>query len=169
MLVSVSKSETKSLGRGAGFAYYTRDNFALLHYRKGPDGASIAPLEAWGARLVADKSPPVRILVLLERDAIDVDLSQRARMAQVWRDFGPHIASMAFVLLGTGFAAATARAVITAMQALAKPSFALRVFADCDEALRWQCDRPADIAALGLWIDALRAQSSSTTPRTPSP
>lgn len=156
MHVSVSKSETQVLGRGAGFAYYTRGNFALLHYRKGPDAAAIAALEAWGARLVAEKSAPVRILDLLERDAIDVDLSQRARMAQVWRDFGPHIASMAFVLLGTGFAAATARAVITAMQSLAKPSFALRVFADCDEALRWQCDKLADGAVIGPWIESLR-------------
>lgn len=104
-------------------------------------------------------APRLGVMVVLEPNLSVPDSESREVFSRAAKESEPHVAAMAHVVLGQGFAAATTRAVIAGLSAFTRLRHSQKVFATIPEAGRWLAPHielaPASVADVVTRIEEL--------------
>ncbi|MEZ4225592.1 MAG: hypothetical protein R3B13_31860 [Polyangiaceae bacterium] len=118
---------------------------------------------------LAETAPRFSILLVVTATAPVAGHAARKRAAEMLARHAERVASVAIVLEGTGFWAASIRSVFTSIAFLLRPPFAWRVFSSAESASMWQLPHleHRDRRAVADVLNALRAELNPL-PRTRS-
>ena len=143
----------------ASHQFAIRENVAILRYARTTGIESVVDLEEFAGALRQGAVGAVfPVLTLIEAGAAPPSSEQRRRLAALWTTFSPVIQGISYALPGSGFGAATRRAVITGLQLLARSPFPVHVASELESAADWLCHRfPAPERTVERLVDAVRA------------
>lgn len=118
------------------------ENMAILRYAHTTGIESVIDLEEFSASVQRGQAGAAfPVLTLIEDGVAPPPAEQRRRLGAIWTAFAPSIQGISYALPGTGFGAATRRAVITGLQLLARNPFPVHVASDLESAADWLCQR----------------------------
>lgn len=121
-------------------ADYTSARFqdlVLQFWHKDTTLQGVAALRAAVAKVTEESAEGLRILIIVEPSASMPSRESRSEIADFMTHYRESIRSTALAFEGTGFRAASIRAVVTGLNLLAHHPFPYGVFASIPEALGW--------------------------------
>jgi serine/threonine protein kinase len=110
----------------------------VIRWRGTPTPSSVAFLDAALARAIPQhRTRPFAVMPVLDALTGQPQRDARERLAAVMTRYDDAIYAAAYVVLGTGFQAATVRGAITALMLMARPTHVTKVFATVADAIDW--------------------------------
>lgn len=121
----------------------------------------VASLRAAIDKVAAESPQGLRLLVVVEPGASMPPAESRAGIAAFMRDYAKSIRATSLAFEGSGFRAASVRAVVAGLNVVANHPFPYKVFATIGEALWWPPMAPLGIgsspAVLAELVERFRA------------
>ena len=146
------------LTREEGVAVGLWGDTLVVYYDRTPTMATVAAIEA-ATKVEAQGVKSLTVLVAIEASRCRAPPADvRAQTQQTLQRFAERTGAIAYVLVGSGFGAAAARAVIGGILLVVRPNYPVKVFSTVREALPWLHSHSATKsagAAVHPWADPI--------------
>jgi hypothetical protein len=126
-----------TLSSSADYTSARYQDLVLQIWHKQTTREGVAALRGAIANVAKDSRDGLRLLVVVEPEAAMPSRESRSDIAAFMTDYKASIRATALAFEGTGFRAASIRAVVTGLNLLAQHPFPYGVFASIAEALAW--------------------------------
>lgn len=138
MLRPVTDAEPKVLLETSAITVCVLDDLFLSHWFAPIELDTFQSFASVQRAFAASRPGTYSTMSIVELERVGrMDEEARARSQQHLHAMAPRLTAMAQVLLGAGFLAATARAVVTGQSMLKRPTYAWKIFDVIDPGCAW--------------------------------
>jgi hypothetical protein len=127
-----------TLSRSADYTSARYQDLVLQIWHKQTSLEGVAALRAAIAKVANESREGMRLLIVVEREAAMPQRDSRSKIAAFMTDYKGSIRATSLAFEGTGFRAASIRAVVTGLNLLTQHPFPYGVFSSIPEALSWE-------------------------------
>jgi hypothetical protein len=138
---AMNPDETKVHERDTSYTLAEWRNVYAVVWRAQPDARRAQRMGEHFRRVVRAHPEGVMVVVIVPTSVPPPDDAARDRINEAMRAAPSVTRAIAYVLVGTGFGAATMRGAVTDTLLAAKPPYPVRVFATIAEAASWIVER----------------------------
>jgi hypothetical protein len=133
----VNVDQLAKLSSSADYTSARYQDLVLQLWHRDTTLDGVAALRAAIGQVARESAEGLRLLIVVEPGASMPPAESRAGIAAFMRDYAKNIRATSLAFEGTGFRAASVRAVVAGLNVLANHPFPYKVFATIGEALWW--------------------------------
>jgi hypothetical protein len=137
-MAPIERDSVVVLSSNADYTSARYQDLLLQIWHKQTTLAGVAAFRHGVSKLAAERREGLRVLVIVEPGASLPPRECRSEIAEVMVGHKRSIRAAGLAFEGTGFGAASIRAVVTGLNLLAQHPFPYRVFSSISEALAWE-------------------------------
>jgi hypothetical protein len=138
---------------GADHCTVVVGGISFLVVRGDPEPDIFKHIPLWANRMRSNAGEHCGFIVVLRSDTPPPPEPVRARVRQIFKEFGKFVRGGAMVIEGEGFVSATFRSVLSVIILMSRPHYPLKIFSSAGEATEWlvaQLGRGCGVSQLDL-------------------